>query len=108
MSAEAAAALIPAGAHVGMSGFTGAGYPKLVPKALAERMKALQAVGQAFQIGLWTGASTAPELDGVLAQAHGSASTHQALQERVQTLEEQVAQLQAQVARLCAELGVTP
>ena len=42
------------------------------------------------------------------AQAHGSASTHQALQERVQTLEEQVAQLQAQVARLCAELGVTP
>ena len=42
------------------------------------------------------------------AQAHGGASTHQALQERVQTLEEQVAQLQAQVARLCAELGVTP
>ena len=27
-SAEAAAKLIPAGATVGMSGFTGAGYPK--------------------------------------------------------------------------------
>ena len=71
MSAEAAAALIPAGAHVGMSGFTGAGYPKLVPKALAQRMDGLHARGEAFQIGLWTGASTAPELDGVLAQAHG-------------------------------------
>jgi succinyl-CoA:acetate CoA-transferase len=71
MSAEAAAALIPAGAHVGMSGFTGAGYPKLVPGALAERMKRLHAAGEEFQIGLWTGASTAPELDGVLAQADG-------------------------------------
>ena len=34
MSADEAAALIPAGAHVGMSGFTGAGYPKAVPQAL--------------------------------------------------------------------------
>jgi succinyl-CoA:acetate CoA-transferase len=71
MSAEAAAELIPAGANVGMSGFTGAGYPKLVPGALARRMERLHAAGEAFQIGLWTGASTAPELDGVLAQAHG-------------------------------------
>ena len=31
MPAEAAAALIPAGANVAMSGFTGAGYPKAVP-----------------------------------------------------------------------------
>ena len=37
MSAEAAAALIPNGAVVGMSGFTGAGYPKAVPIALAKR-----------------------------------------------------------------------
>ena len=71
MSAEAAAALIPAGANVGMSGFTGAGYPKAVPAALAQRMQASHAAGEPFQIGLWTGASTAPELDGVLAQAHG-------------------------------------
>lgn len=68
-TAEAAAALIPAGAHVGMSGFTGAGHPKRVPHALAERAAKLHAAGEAFQIGLWTGASTAPELDGVLAQA---------------------------------------
>jgi succinyl-CoA:acetate CoA-transferase len=71
MSAEAAAALIPAGANVGMSGFTGSGHPKAVPQALAKRMDTLRAAGEAFQIGLWTGASTAPELDGALAQAHG-------------------------------------
>ena len=38
MSAEDAAGLIPAGATVGMSGFTGAGYPKQVPGALARRI----------------------------------------------------------------------
>ena len=71
MSAAEAAALIPAGANVGMSGFTGAGYPKLVPKALARRIELLHAAGADFQIGLWTGASTAPELDGALARVHG-------------------------------------
>ena len=70
MSAEEAAALIPAGANVGMSGFTGAGYPKLVPQALAKRIEKLHAAGEDFRIGLWTGASTAPELDGVLAKAN--------------------------------------
>ena len=70
MSADEAAALIPAGANVGMSGFTGAGYPKAVPLALANRIEKLHAAGEEFRIGLWTGASTAPELDGVLAKAH--------------------------------------
>ena len=71
MSAEAAAALIPPGANVGMSGFTGAGYPKAVPLALAQRIETTHAVGKPFRIGLWTGASTAPELDGALAKAEG-------------------------------------
>lgn len=71
MSAEAAAELIPAGANVGMSGFTGAGYPKAVPQALARRIERLHAAGEAFRIGLWTGASTAPELDGALAKVNG-------------------------------------
>ena len=71
MSADAAAALIPAGARVGMSGFTGAGYPKAVPAALAARIERLHAAGEDFQIGLWTGASTAAELDGALAKVHG-------------------------------------
>ena len=35
--ADAAAAMISPGATVGMSGFTGAGYPKEVPLALSRR-----------------------------------------------------------------------
>lgn len=77
MSAEAAAALIPAGANVGMSGFTGAGYPKAVPNALAERIREHNASidpakgEKPFRINVWTGASTAPELDGKLAEVDG-------------------------------------
>ena len=71
MSADAAAALIPAGANVGMSGFTGAGYPKALPQALARRIEALHAAGNPFRISVWTGASTAPELDGALAKVDG-------------------------------------
>ena len=71
MSADAAAALIPAGANVGMSGFTGAGYPKALPQALARRIEALHAAGDPFRISVWTGASTAPELDGALAKVDG-------------------------------------
>ena len=71
-SPEAAAAMIPAGANVGMSGFTGAGYPKAVPAALAERIAKLNAGGgEPFKVNVWTGASTAPELDGALAAADG-------------------------------------
>ncbi len=71
MSAEQAAALIDKGANVGMSGFTGAGYPKAIPAALAKRIEAEQANGSPFRISIWTGASTAPELDGTLAQVDG-------------------------------------
>ncbi|GAA2865389.1 acetyl-CoA hydrolase/transferase family protein [Pseudonocardia halophobica] len=69
--ADAAAALIPAGANVGMSGFTGAGYPKAVPLALARRISEATAAGTPFRVSVWTGASTAPELDGALAEADG-------------------------------------
>ncbi len=71
MSAEAAAAMIAPGSTVGMSGFTGSGYPKAVPLALAARIEAAHAAGQAFQVRVWTGASTGPELDGALARANG-------------------------------------
>lgn len=73
MSAEEAARLIPDGTNVGMSGFTGAGHPKAVPGALAAHILAAHQAGRRFQIGVWTGASTAPELDGALAQADGIA-----------------------------------
>jgi succinyl-CoA:acetate CoA-transferase len=71
MSAEEAATLIPSGANVGMSGFTGAGYPKVVPSALAKRIMDANISGQRFKIGVWTGASTAPDLDGALAMVDG-------------------------------------
>ena len=71
MSAEDAAALIPAGSTVGMSGFTGSGYPKAVPMALAARIEAEHAAGRSFRLKVWTGASTGPELDGALARANG-------------------------------------
>jgi succinyl-CoA:acetate CoA-transferase len=69
MSAREAAALIPFGSTIGMSGFTGAGYPKAIPLALAERISAAHEAGEHPTINVWTGASTAPELDGVLADA---------------------------------------
>ncbi len=46
MSAEEAAALIEPGSNVGMSGFTGAGYPKAVPTALARRITEATARGE--------------------------------------------------------------
>ncbi len=70
-SAEEAARHVRHGDNVGMSGFTGAGYPKALPAALAARMTDAHARGEEFRVGLWTGASTAPDADGVLAEAHG-------------------------------------
>ncbi len=71
MSADAAAALIHHGDNVGMSGFTGAGHPKALPQALAHRIEKANQDGGHFRIGVWTGASTAPELDGALAKVGG-------------------------------------
>lgn len=71
MSAPEAAALISPGMTVAMSGFTGAGYPKAVPQALAARMKEAAGRGERFKVKVLTGASTAPELDGVLAEVEG-------------------------------------
>ena len=70
MSAEEAAALIKPGDNVGMSGFTGSGYPKEVPIALAKRVTEAHERGEKYRIGVWTGASTAPALDGALAAAN--------------------------------------
>jgi len=68
-SAEDAAKIIKNGMNVGFSGFTGAGYPKAVPGAIAAIAKEAHARGEEFKIGVLTGASTAPEMDGVLAEA---------------------------------------
>jgi succinyl-CoA:acetate CoA-transferase len=70
-TAAEAATHIASGNTVGMSGFTGSGYPKAVPTALAERIQAEHTAGRPFQVRIWTGASTGPELDGALAKADG-------------------------------------
>jgi succinyl-CoA:acetate CoA-transferase len=71
VSADEAAAFINPGDNVGVSGFTGSGHPKEVPQALARRIEAATARGETFRVGLWTGASTAPELDGALFKVNG-------------------------------------
>lgn len=71
VSAEEAAALIASGTRIGMSGFTGSGYPKAVPLALARRIADANLRGDKFQVSIFTGASTGPELDGALAMAGG-------------------------------------
>jgi succinyl-CoA:acetate CoA-transferase len=71
MPAEQAATQIRPGMTVAMSGFTGAGYPKAVPLALAVQIEAAHALGEKFAIRILTGASTAPELDGALAKVGG-------------------------------------
>ena len=71
MSAEEAARLFRSGDQVGMSGFTGSGYPKAVPMELARRIAGSNFRGQKFQVSVFTGASTGPELDGALAMAGG-------------------------------------
>ncbi len=71
MSAEEAASLIHSGDQIGMSGFTGSGYPKVVPVQLAKRIADAHFRGEKFQVSVFTGASTGPELDGALALAGG-------------------------------------
>lgn len=69
ISAQEAAAMIPDGASVGFSGFTPAGAAKVVPRALAEKAKALHAEGKPYKLRVLTGASTGEACDEALAQA---------------------------------------
>ena len=69
MSAEEAVQFVSNGATVGMSGFTGAAYPKAMPTAIANHAKQEHAAGREYGIRMLTGASTAPDCDGVLAEA---------------------------------------
>lgn len=69
LTAEEAAAFIQHGQTVGFSGFTPAGSPKTIPAAIAKRAEAEHAAGRPFQIGVITGASTGPSLDGALSKA---------------------------------------
>jgi len=69
LTAAEAASFIEHGQNVAFSGFTPAGAPKAVPLAIAGRAEAVHRAGKEFQIGVLTGASTGPSLDGALARA---------------------------------------
>jgi succinyl-CoA:acetate CoA-transferase len=71
MSVEEATNFIKPGDQIGVSGFTGSGYPKAVPVELAHRISAAHARGEKFDVSVFTGASTGPELDGELARSGG-------------------------------------
>jgi propionyl-CoA:succinyl-CoA transferase len=69
MTAEEAASHIQHGDTIGFSGFTPAGACKSIPIALAARARAEHDAGRPFKVGVLTGASTGPSLDGALAGA---------------------------------------
>src|SRR5512140_2778613 len=69
LTADEAAALIDHGQTVGFGGFTPAGAPKVIATAIATKAETEHEAGREFQIGVLTGASTGPSLDGALAKA---------------------------------------
>ena len=69
LTAAEAAATFRDGDVVGFGGFTPAGSAKAIPGAIADVARAEHAAGRPFQIGVVTGASTGPSLDGALAKA---------------------------------------
>jgi len=68
-TAEEAAAMIPNGSTIGFSCFTPAGAAKAVPRALAEKARAMHQKGEDFKVRVLTGASTGSRLDDALAEA---------------------------------------
>ena len=58
ITAEEAASYVNNDDHVGFSGFTPAGCPKVIPEAIAQRAEEEHRKGNPFQIGMFTGAST--------------------------------------------------
>lgn len=70
LSAEEAAQFINHNDNLGLSGFTAAGSPKAVTKALAARAEAEHQAGRPFKVGIFTGASTNDYTDGSLSRAN--------------------------------------
>lgn len=69
LTAEEAALLIHDSETLAVSGFTAAGAPKVVPRAIAARAEAEHAAGRPFKVNVISGASTGRSLDGALAKA---------------------------------------
>ncbi|MFZ5807483.1 MAG: acetyl-CoA hydrolase/transferase family protein [Verrucomicrobiota bacterium] len=69
LTPDEAAAMIQHDQTIGFSGFTPSGAAKVIPPAIAQRAIKEHAEGRPFKIGVVTGASTGPSLDGELAKA---------------------------------------
>ncbi len=69
LTPEEAAAFVQHDETIGFSGFTPAGAAKVIPSAIADKAAAEHAAGRDFKVGVITGASTGPSLDGALAKA---------------------------------------
>lgn len=69
LTPEEAASLVNHDVTIGFSGFTPAGAAKVIPTAIAARANAEHSAGRDFKVGVITGASTGPSLDGALAKA---------------------------------------
>lgn len=70
LTPEEAASLIENDENIGFSGFTAAGVPKAVPRAIAAKAEAEHAAGKPFKVNIFTGASTSASADGALANAN--------------------------------------
>lgn len=69
MTAAEAAEFVKNGDNVGLSGFTLAGIPKVVPAAIAAKARKEHEAGNEYKINLFTGASTSDGVDSELARA---------------------------------------
>ncbi len=69
LTADEAAALVQHDEVIGFSGFTPAGAAKVIPTAIAAKARVEHDAGRPFKVGVITGASTGPSLDGELARA---------------------------------------
>jgi len=69
LTAAEAAGMIKTDEVIGFGGFTPAGSPKSVSREIAQRALEEHDAGRPFSIGVITGASTGPSLDGVLAKS---------------------------------------
>ncbi|MGB0679237.1 MAG: succinate CoA transferase [Polyangiales bacterium] len=74
LTADEAAASIDNGATLAFSGFTPAGSPKTISRALAAKAEQEHRGGRDFKVAVLTGASTGPSIDGALARAHAIAT----------------------------------
>ena len=67
ITAREAAEMINHGDTIGLSGFTAPGVPKSIPEEIAHKAAREHEQGRDFKVNIFTGASTSPHVDGILA-----------------------------------------